>query len=334
MSHYATLVVVNDAATADHAIEIAEDMLAPYDENREVGHYFRPESPEGVMSAIEVYSEGTDSTPPPPDTPEYRDWVKAAVGYYGGMSPDAGVYNEQTDEYGVMSTHNPDAKWDWYVLGGRWQGSFLVKEQVKVLANSDGVSAGPVLGEDPAFGGYPPEAQKGRADVAQKQDIDFDQMVTLAVLEAERNYDKFEKATEGLAVPPPFEKMLRNNGAGSPDENPEYRSVLDRTREQFRQWKWVKAVSEITPLFSNPHEYWAVEVGGRGKFIERARKSAFFAPYAILDAENGWNAVGEMGWFGMSSDTQADRDDWGARMEEYIESLPGHSWLLVYDLHI
>ena len=34
--------------------------------------------------------------------------------------------NEDTGKYGYME--NPNAKWDWYVLGGRWSGTFTLKD--------------------------------------------------------------------------------------------------------------------------------------------------------------------------------------------------------------
>ena len=33
------------------------------------------------------------------------------------------------DEENLLSTHNPDSKWDWYSIGGRWSGFLCTKEK-------------------------------------------------------------------------------------------------------------------------------------------------------------------------------------------------------------
>lgn len=332
MSHYAVMVVVDKAETAQEATEIAELRLFPYSEHNEVEPYFSPESPEFVKMAIENYAEQSKTSKPVPGTPQYREWVKAAVSEFCG---EDAVYNEETDQYGVMSTYNPDSKWDWFVLGGRWQGAFLAREHAKVLMGSqEAASSQPMLGEPPAMGSSAYESLKGRADAARKQDIDFDQMKTLAIFEAERAYDHFEEVTAGLMVPPSFDELLERNAAGVPEGDPAFRQVVERTRNQFFSYQWTKAVREISPIFSSLHEHWEVGQGGRDAFIQRARQNAYVSPYAILDAHNGWSAPGKMGWFGVSSDTQEDRKQWKNEMEEYIDSLADDAWLLIYDLHI
>ena len=30
----------------------------------------------------------------------------------------------------IISTYNPDSKWDWYEIGGRWSGMLLIKTSV------------------------------------------------------------------------------------------------------------------------------------------------------------------------------------------------------------
>lgn len=61
--------------------------------------------------------------------------------YYGLEKDDDGVYGYW---------YNPQAKWDWYEVGGRWQGSLLVKNDVSDYAEgSEGVvhnrKPGPVI---------------------------------------------------------------------------------------------------------------------------------------------------------------------------------------------
>lgn len=52
------------------------------------------------------------------------------------------VYNEEAQAYGHYG--NPDAFWDWYEVGGRWQECFLVKEDCPIAVRGmQGVLCGP-----------------------------------------------------------------------------------------------------------------------------------------------------------------------------------------------
>lgn len=85
---------------------------------------------------------------------------------------------------------NPQAKWDWYQLGGRWAGFFKLKPLTKGVSGELSWTR-----ED-----NPPEA--GTADQAQKKDIDFDQMREDNFEEACSTYDEFkEKLDAGDMTP-------------------------------------------------------------------------------------------------------------------------------------
>ena len=51
--------------------------------------------------------------------------------------------------------HNPNAKWDWYEIGGRWTGYFELKE------GKSGVVGRPRLMTEPAKKGFVDQAKKG-----------------------------------------------------------------------------------------------------------------------------------------------------------------------------
>lgn len=71
---------------------------------------------------------------------------------------------------------NPNAKWDWYSLGGRWTGYFKLKE------GAVGETGIPDLMTE--------VAENGWVDQARKKDIDFGAMVTDATDRAEERWDK------------------------------------------------------------------------------------------------------------------------------------------------
>jgi hypothetical protein len=101
MTHFVGLVV------ADSADEIAE-LLAPYDENWEVDEYFEALTPESLTRMADHY--GID----PADLPALKAKVQDWVGHEAVLKKDGTL--------GYMTTYNPASKWDWYVIGGRWDG--------------------------------------------------------------------------------------------------------------------------------------------------------------------------------------------------------------------
>lgn len=67
------------------------------------------------------------------------------------------------DDDGETYQYNPNAKWDWYRLGGRWRGYFPVRDGVEVQ-----------LGEPGVFDNKP---SPGCSDVVKKGDVDWDKML-------------------------------------------------------------------------------------------------------------------------------------------------------------
>ena len=148
--HYTVAVVTNE----NDGDEI-DLLLAPYDENIEVNPYiyktkeqiikdFR-EKVEDVKKDMEAYKKGEY------DTQKYRTYwlkegsdeltesVKERLEMY--KKTDEEIYqwyrknNDECpfDENGnELSTYNPKSKWDWYSIGGRWDGYLELKDGGKV----------------------------------------------------------------------------------------------------------------------------------------------------------------------------------------------------------
>jgi hypothetical protein len=84
-----------------------EEQLAIYDENLQVERYkeyLRPEDVEDICSTYDVDPGNYDEV-----IPLVEDWT----GWPGGID-DKGLF--------FWSTSNPRARWDWWILGGRWTG--------------------------------------------------------------------------------------------------------------------------------------------------------------------------------------------------------------------
>lgn len=111
MSHYLVGVVVNDISKVD-------DILAPYDENMEVEPYIYKTKAELIADGKarkEKYAKADDIT----------DYMKP----YLKANTDEELYKLEIEDYeedeidkdgNVLSTYNPNSKWDWYQIGGRF----------------------------------------------------------------------------------------------------------------------------------------------------------------------------------------------------------------------
>jgi len=80
------------------------------------------------------------------------EWIKDWFGY---------VYNSELQSWGYY--HNPNAKWDWYSIGGRWSGFFILKDGSKGKLGMPGIYGRDEENEAP-----------NRADQAKKGDIDWE----------------------------------------------------------------------------------------------------------------------------------------------------------------
>lgn len=96
MSHYRVFVI-------HHEDQDVDDLLAPYDENAEVEPYIRYTRQEAIDYARKNYYKDM------PDKTDEECWQAVAEDY------------TKTDLDGnIYSTYNPDSKWDWYQIGGRF----------------------------------------------------------------------------------------------------------------------------------------------------------------------------------------------------------------------
>ena len=178
MSHFAVLVIGNDI----------EEQLAKFDEQIEMPKYVKYTKEQLIANekqSIEEYKNGTYA--------EYLvDPIKYAesvnnenhLKYVSEVFPkklemtDEEIYQNAIKYYEeedlgpdgeVYSTYNPDSKWDWYEVGGRYAGRIAVKDGVEI--------------DEPNFSwGWQEEdkekviANGYRTDSAYVKDIDFSKM--------------------------------------------------------------------------------------------------------------------------------------------------------------
>lgn len=179
MSHFAVLVIGNNI----------EEQLAKFDESIQMPKYVKQTKEQLIAEEkdfIEQYKNGT-----------YAEYLADPVNYVEGKSEghvkyiseefpkklemtDEEIYQDVIKHYepedidpdgGAYSTYNPDSKWDWYEVGGRYAGRIVLKD------NKDGYYPTPNFSwgwrdEDKE------ELMKGgdRVDEAYVRDIDFTKM--------------------------------------------------------------------------------------------------------------------------------------------------------------
>lgn len=106
MSHFAVAVFTKPNG------KTLEELLAPYDEELEVEPYMAI-TKEEALARIAEYEDKHPEYKNMTDEEKMRDWF----GY------------KYFDEDGnPMTTYNPDSKWDWYSIGGRFPGRLKAKE--------------------------------------------------------------------------------------------------------------------------------------------------------------------------------------------------------------
>jgi|GEM_PF-1585060 hypothetical protein len=199
---------------------------------------------------------------------------------------------------------NPQAKWDWWTIGGRWTGFF------KLRRGKTGTTGRPGVMGDQAKPGYVDQVRKG--------DIDLAGMQRRAVSQATRRYDAFAKAIKGLPWPETFEQIRGRYAEAD----------IDPARDEY--WhqpvllamKKVKAISWLDPFDFGQD---------RAAYIARAKRSAL-STHALVK-EGQWFEKGQMGWWGVVHNEQ-DRDAWNEQFMALVESLPDDTLFTVVDCHI
>ena len=110
MTHFITLVIIEPEIYQlgrGKVIETMEALLAPYHEWLKVEPYKKYETYEDEIVHLKKITSGMS----------HYEIVSRLTDYYG---EPAGL-----DEEGFFywSTYNPKSKWDWFALGGRWDGA-------------------------------------------------------------------------------------------------------------------------------------------------------------------------------------------------------------------
>lgn len=335
ISHFTVLVVSPE--------EDLETVLAPFYEQGESDDWFMDEvhDPADIAGARnwaeELRQSGKDAPPEDVSDLEIAEW------YHGGEIEeiDGVLYQKYVANKNVVGPnggHTKGAKWDWWSLGGRWSGALRLKSTIII---KEPVGVAPVGGtpttilpetgrmgergvmddrtnDDPEF--------FGRADQAQKKDIDLEGMRTDAAKVANAQFDTYEAI------------VAQHGPLPSNDWMKKYEEIPQAEFEALRKTYWehpTVCALQKQGLIGLLGEYDPDDLAlTRKEFVERARLQAVTG-YAFLDGFTGeWHEPGSTGWFGMSSDTPESRMEYLRRVNNIIDDAPDDAWFSMVDCHV
>ena len=293
----------------------------------------------GYREKVRFVPEGwTEVEVPISEFQTFAEWIDD---YYGhpvvpfGKQPNL----EKTHKYGytivdengdvvkTINRTNPNKKWDWFQVGGRWNGFFKLKP------TASGIVALGEPGINKMDKGYEPPTED-RADSTTKGNIDMEGMREDAATTAVEQYDLFAAVTAGLPPITSWEAMLVKYGVkeGTVAQVP---GGVQAARTEYHEQPAIKALAqnEATRWFDASDFVFDGndEVSARSAYIQNAR-NRIFSTYAFVK-DSKWYGKGEMGWFGMSHN-EVSEDEWLAKFNQMIDELPDDTLLTVVDCHI
>tara|TARA_R110000796_G_scaffold1673_3_gene6973 strand:+ start:16063 stop:16899 length:837 start_codon:yes stop_codon:yes gene_type:complete len=194
------------------------------------------------------------------------------------------------------STYNPNSKWDWYKIGGRWEGMLMDKQG------------------NPCNSGLISE-------------LDFLTPRVEAEETALKYFDEVSALFKGGKVPQPkltWEQIL---GAGHIGDIDTKRKFYHNQTAMIEIAKVKEENRDKFGFFFEPADFKCT----REEYGKRAFNGAF-STYAMLK-DGEWFEKGQMGWWGMSNDefTQAD---WDIEMNKMLDSLEDDVEVTIVDCHI
>jgi hypothetical protein len=162
MSHYTVAVIVPASAvlppdelplvTPGDVSDLVDEALEPFDENLVVDPYSNPVDAFHLSLLIKLACEKglllipAEITEQPSELKASNEWVRALTEAVGigalleacsAVSHDEGLHIDSTGEIAQLTSVNPQGRWDWFTIGGRWSGKFDSQRGRDVLRISE-----------------------------------------------------------------------------------------------------------------------------------------------------------------------------------------------------
>lgn len=215
---------------------------------------------------------------------------------------------------------NPNAQWDWWVVGGRWSGLLKAKPGAEASKGEKGLMGSQY-------------SEKG-VDVCRVGDLDVKGMRDEAINRIRQRYEnahaKYQKNNPDTSFEQ-YNSLVKRMGeslealrakyeaAGKPDA---FAKFIDDQKE----------AGDMDAIFFRTTEIDDWDGITYGKTVDD--KIAAVTPlttHAVL-MDGKWYERGEMGWWGHINDDKGKQ--WEEEFEKLFNSLPADKWLTVVDCHI
>lgn len=188
MTHFT--VMVRYEGDIENVEKEVERLLEPFDENKNVPKYKEYISKESWNRALEHFKIPQPLSPSGVTIVEPELTPKQFKDYFGetGGKDEKGHFH--------WTTYNPQSKWDWYQIGGRWEGMLKLKEGTKGKSGTRSLLVDKETAKKPLG-----------TDIAYVKDVDWERMGAEEREEYAKYWDALiEKAEVGKdLVDNPFE---------------------------------------------------------------------------------------------------------------------------------
>jgi len=264
------------------------------------------------------YPEGSEKIEVP--NKELWDSWEAYAEEYGEYTKD-----EKEGKYGYWT--NPNCKWDWWQIGGRWSGYFPVRDVTPAQLGSPGT-----------FNNTP---TPGRVDITRIKDLDSDvlqKQTDDAIAEFWKHYDGYV-AKQAEPQDPGGGFNMHGSAARSAllsvgliaCKGASELTAEDTASKLVIPWKKDERREEhrfdvVNLCLNTPEEREAFQPQLEAEYDA-------LRAYSYLD-DAGWHQAGDMGWFGMSTDTPDTTVSYAQEYRQRVRSGDQEDWLVLVDCHI
>jgi hypothetical protein len=242
---------------------------------------------------------------------------QSVVTLYNERYPDDGDserlnHDPESGRAYQISTRNPEAKWDYWRIGGRWGDYFKAKQSAPDLV------FGPRGWDSPKA----THVRQLRCDGGPIELLDFEATRDKKAREAHRRYDQWESICKDTPVAKAWSHFTGLVDLGDLE--------IDDARRDYHQQPRIRAAKDLTGWGSCPVEEF---LSPREEYVSEARRGAV-PGYALVTLEREWVAPGRMGWFGMSSDGPGERSGYHVAVNQYLDQVHPQTLLVALDCHI
>lgn len=287
MSHFTVMVVTKTPEELEAALQPYHEYECTGIEDEYVVFVEAEETPEEMQAQhADHLKRYADSTP--------EDFGQFVSDYHG--------YHMKNRKWGRMT--NPNAKWDWYQIGGRWSGFFDLKKGRSGDVGEQSLVSIACHGEQDIG---------NRVDQARKCDIDFESKQKRAAENAAKKYDEVDKIINGR------EFITWEQARESTKD-------IEVARKTYNDQAVIK---DIRKKFDSPFFIINDFSKEREDYI-RSESIAAISTFAVL--YNGeWKEKGKMGWFASVGN---ENKNWQGDFLDILKDIPDDALITLVDCHI